>query len=376
MTAPASAVAGVAVKLRDPYPPHRAILSAKVAAFPYGFMLMRPATAQFAVSRADTTAPYAWAVGNMISIERSDGLLPWWGYITDREMDSDSGTALLTATDLAGSLFAQAEMPKDWPTLKRAAGEWVRTLFVAAGHSSRPPLLVDVRFATGGGPVEFAPSSGTALDLLDTMAAAADWEWRVVADRIGTPFRRATLEFAQRLGRDLSKQIVFEEGRHFARARLTESTEGLLETVTTLGGSGPVADRPAVSVNAQSWGQPSVSGARLTGAKSGLSPASAGARVVIEPRVTNKEALAKIGQREHHSPDAVSEAFSFTIAETETSMDMLEVGSLYGVRFADLSLGLAVHRVVRLVGLQLSPDGQHDLECVEVRQSGEFRRAA
>jgi len=359
----ASAVAGIAVKLRDPFPPHRALASAKVPAIDYGFMLMRSGSAQFTVSRADDNSPYSWAQGNMVSVERSDGLLPWYGFITNRQLDSESGSAQITAVDYAGALFERAATPKDWPQEKKSAGEWVRSLGLWANRG-RPPLLVDVRGVIGGGPVQFAPAAESFTSLLDTMARSADWEWAVRYEGIDGPQHRAALVFSERVGRDLSRQVVFQEGRHFARARMTEDAQGVLENAIALGGSGAVSGRAAVAVNPSSTGAPGVDGFPLIGLKTTpSSPALAGTRVAIEQAVTNKEALAKMAQNLHHAADSVVEQVSFTIAETETDMRLLEVGSLYGVRFADLSLGLAVHRKVRLIALKLSTDGQHDIEA-------------
>jgi hypothetical protein len=365
--APVMPGGGVVIKFRDPYSPHRELGEARavVGSLAYGFVLNRASRATFKISRGDalvSSNPDALALGRMVTLERSDGLLPWVGYITQTDMDTADPEASFICTDWAGTLFERARTAKGWAAQELSSGELIRRVHEEADARGEPPLPCDLD--TEAGPaVPYTPKMETFLAFLRDMAARTGWEWAMrysVGATVG-----ATLKWTGSIGFDRSGEVAFQQGRHFQRARLTRSIEGHISAAVAVGGTGAFGARPAAQVN-QAGRQDSGIAAQKSGFGPPNSPALAGTRVLVDPVVTTTDALLASARSTFTSPDYVKERPTLSIVESTIDMKKIELGSRYSVKFTSLDLGLGYERVVRVVAIDLSESGIMQL-VVEVQ---------
>ncbi len=351
---------------RAPFPPHVPLAISVLAGADYGFMLSGVNQVELAVPLTDPNDAIYYSAGRMLSIERSDGALDWWGFITDSEEPSGEAYAYISAQDHAGALFEQARTAKGWGEMYAPSGEVIRRVFAEAARRAEPSLLVDVPEPIGP-MVRYTPAAEPISDFLNTMSELTDWEWQVVY-RQTTHEMSPKLLWQRRIGKDYRGSVMFEEGHHFTALDFGRHAKGFLRAGLAIGGTGTLADRPAVQVNPQGRADRGIVGRALVGReRSRESPSFAGTRTMVEPFVRNEAALGAAGQRLHASPDLMGEALSFRmwdapnvdgVASVDTSV--LEIGGQYGVRF--LARGVQVVRDIRAIALAVGED--HSIEIV------------
>ena len=344
------------VVVRAPQRPHAEAVSFRPIDTKYGFGLMRANTASFSIDRNDRLFPELadlLFVGTALSIERSDDLYPWAGFISRREANIGGSEVLFEVKDHAGVLLERAHSRADWGEHSRSSAQHIQTIFGDADRRNVPPLMLDFDLAPGGPAINYEPRALSLLDVLRDMSDAADWEWEVVSN----PTRgdtRTKLRWRERLGRDMSSELILEQGRHFKEAKYTQVLSSFFGQVEAIGGTGPVPDRPIEAVTPT---EP-----RFLANKAA---ALGGSVVRFEPNVTNPEALTTAARKMLDSPDFVAESLSFSLIESELDSDYpLHIGDSVKVRFSDIDLGLGLVRVVRILGIQLTAgSGVLDVEC-------------
>jgi hypothetical protein len=357
----------IVAKFRNPFPPHQELSSLRVEGLRYSFMLNRAGQANFEISRDATDSPGLIQLGMMVSLERTDGFLPWVGYVTERVLTVKDATIRFTAQDHAGAIFAKGRTAKNWGELTIEASVFIQRVFEEAAGRAEPPLFVELgdSFA-GGGIISYTPKAESLLQFLRKMADFSNYEWGL--QHSVTPGRVITrLLWQHRLGRDLSDQPAFVQGPHFEDAKLTQRAEGDITAALAIGGVGPVASRPASSVSAIGAASPGIDGHRLEGAVQPTSPAQAGTRVVVASQVTNRDALTRGAVKLHEAPDYIREQLSFSLVESKIDMSLIELGSKYTVRFEDIDMGLGLERHIRINGLSLGENGLVDVEAEVLR---------
>lgn len=359
---------GAVIKFHDPHPPHRVLGTAFAVenSLSYGFVANRASRAAFQISRGDalvTDNPDAFALGNMVTLERTDGKLPWVGYVTQTDVDLADPAASFVCTDWAGQLFEGARTAFGWPEETLASGEWIKRVHADADARGEPPLpcLLDVE---SGPPVPYSPKMESFLTFLRDMAKRAGWEWAMFYS-VGHTVR-VTLKWTGTIGIDRSGEVTFSEGRHFKRARITRSAEGHISAAVAVGGSGTFSSREAAQVNALGRADPGIAAQAAGEAKAPSSPALAGTRVLVEPGATTEEARLATARSTFTSPDYVKERLTLDLVESTIDMSKIELGSSYTVKFTNLDLGLGYERVVRVVAIDLNESGVIGL-IVEVR---------
>lgn len=362
----------VAVWLRDPYPPHARRAMFLPGPMSYGWVLGGTTKTTIAVSRADIHVAETYAHGMMVSIERSDGFLPWHGFITFRDLDDASPVSMLVAEDHRSALLAQARTARAWAEQKASAGSVMRRVLAEAEQRAIPPLLIEA--PTIHGPyIEITPGANSIADFLDTVAEYSDWEWDVFhqPEAYG---RAAGLRFQRRIGHDHRGDVSFYQGYHFKRAVLSQQKGGYLGAAMAIGGTGTVGARPAVEVNTSGMASEGTPTSARADDQTRFSPVHAGTQVLIEPQVTNQGALRAGAERANNAPENVREALTFTLWDGDNAdglapvdVSLLELGSRYHVAFDNLALGLGVERNIRVIALSLSNAGSIEI-VAEVEQ--------
>ena len=356
-------MADVVIKARAPWEPHTEIVATRGNDVAYGFALGADNTASFNLARdsaAFTSAPDAFAKGNMITLERADGHLPWVGYIRERKQSISDPMIGFVLGDQANVLFSQATTPKAWAPRTTIAGTLIKEVVAFVNDRGHPPLFLQLGSDFGGGPAgTFETNAADLLSFLRDMSERTGWEWGLsheVGESVVT-----RLIWKDRIGEN-REQTVFSEGKSFHDALLTEDVFGYITEAIAVGGSGTFRDRRALSVSPLGDAQPGIIGRPFDVQHERISPALMGSVVFVDQEVTGDEALAAAAKRRFSNPDVTREALSFQLVESEIDVAQCEIGALYTVSFASLRLGLGLERTVRMISMQLGEDGMIDCE--------------
>ena len=346
----------VTIEIRQPFPPHALLTLVRYSALSYGFLLGGVGSASFSVSRADQAlldTPGFFQEGKVVTIRREDGALPWAGYVTGTRVSLDDPTVQFECQEASGALFEHAHTSQQWAERQLSASQWLRWAFADTSGRGAPPLLV--RLGPGGGPVvRTSPQANSFRAFLDTIAESADWEWGL-HHRLSRQSVVTELVFRQRVGRDYSSELIFEEGVHFTGAELVRDTAGFIHSSLAVGGSGAFNQRSSVQVVQAGSSESGVTAQRQAVDQVPTSPAKAGSVVSIEPSVTNESALRASAQRQFRA--SPGERLSLSLYEAALNMHQLTLGGVYRVRFDDLNLGRPLERKVRVLGIRLGVDG-------------------
>ena len=362
------------LKVRKATPPHEVLVTTIPASPRYGFMTSRPNTADFSIPaiapNTDAIQSQAFEIGAMISIERTDGVLPWVGFIESSDAVAGASAVKFTARDHIGALFARGRTPKTWAERETSSGTHIKDILAEAESRAEPPLMVQLDVANGGPSVNYKPEAEDLHEFLDTMAEMTGWEWglrHIVGAEVIT-----TLVWAGMIGTDRHNTIIWEEGRHFAKARLRRSAEGYVGTAIAVGGTGVFSGRTAAAVSTTGETYDGIATRTVASGPVRLpsSPSLSGTRVLVQRQVTNVEALDAAAVRMHDSPDHVREQISFSLVEGELDMTYPPTpGDVVTVRFGDILLGQSVTRLVRLMAIQVRPqEGLLDVEARVLRE--------
>ena len=171
-----------AVYLREPFPPNRVLGIVQPDQLRYGFILNDGTAFQFMASRADPNDAAMFALGNMVSVERTDGLHPWLGFITTAKHSLHSSVSTLVCKDLHDALWMRARTPKAWPEQVASSGSLIQRIFLDANNRAEPPLLTEAPAALGGPVVPFTPRAETVADFMRTMVEFSGWEWLLIPE--------------------------------------------------------------------------------------------------------------------------------------------------------------------------------------------------
>ncbi len=365
--------------IRDPLPPHPVLHQVDVEGLGYAHMLMEPSEATLAVPTTDPNLDdYAhnFQIGMACSVEREDGLLPFFGWLTKSKMVSGGGVVTFTARDHVGALLSKAHAPIDAPPLASSVADHIRRVFAQADARAHPPLLLGLDLDDGGPTVEYQSQGEYLDDFLRRMAEASGWEW-ALRHELSPRAASTVLQWRGRVGRDMTAHALWEEGRHFRQAGYTQNAAAFISSATAIGGGGAFGRRPAARVD--------TAGAEATnpvrriapgvdgGAGRGIGPLL-GSRLLFLPNVTNVEALYRSAEREHDTPDHIREQLSFSLIADAIDWSYPPApGALANARFSDILSGAKLTRVVRVLGVQLDPEaGTLDVEAkIERREQAD-----
>ena len=355
----------VTAKFRDPFPPHLVRAERNMKGLRYGWMLGRSGRADFQIKR-DDDSPDSVRAGAMVTLERADGHLTWAGFVTTRRAKLRDPMVTFQAHDHVGALFFKGRTAKDWEEIHLSSGVVIRRVLEEADARGHPPLMVQLGQCTGGPRVAYTAKAEKLTQFLGTMSKLG-WEWslrhEVTQASVVTNFC-----WQERVGRDWSGGIAFVEGKHFEDATLIEDTLASVTSTAAVGGSGTFRDRPGEEVNAEGTASGGFQATRGPVAAGAIrSPARAGTRLIIEPAVSNRDALSAMALALHDSTDFTPEALSLKLVESELDMSKIELGGIYLIRAPSLNWGLRYERRVRFKALSLGEDGVVDVEAEVLR---------
>ena len=354
--------------IRDPFPPHPVLHDVEVAGLGYAHILMEPSKVSFEVPTNNANLDdYAhnFQVGMACSVERDDGLFPFFGIITKAVGISGGGAVAFTAMDHFGALLSKAVAPLDTVSLEASAAGHIRRVFAQADARAHPPLLLDLDLDEGGPTVAYLGQGEYLDDFLRRMAEATGWEWglRHELTRAGA---RSFLVWRAFQGADLTANALWEEGKHFTKAKYTQLASAFISSARAVGGQGAFGERPSgLAITGGFPLEPSRVAPGLSSPPIRDLPGLRGSRIFTLPNVSNEESLVRSAERALDAPEHIREQLSFTLAEQAIDLNYPPApGVLATVRFSDILSGTTLTRVVRVLGLQLDPEaGTIDVEA-------------
>lgn len=365
------------VRFRSPFPPHEEVVQSRPANISYGFAIMERGTGSFRIPRSDPNIASfggSMSLGAFVTIERSDGLFPWAGYVTRRRASDVEPDVEFTCQDVASALLGRTRTRIDSTPMQGASGDIINTLFREAAARAEPPLMLSLDIEAGPA-TNYTPKADNFLDFLDEMASVTGWEWYIRTEIVGGVVDN-TLVWRGPIGEDVRNEAVWESsadssGSSFERIEYVQDAEGYIGTSLVIGGEGDFAARTAVAVSQTGRGTDRDVQQRFIGTTEDEppSPALAGTEVALIRSVTDVDALFEYAAGLHKSPKNIREHFSGTLVESRIDLDFVGVGNIVTIRLDGVDLGSSLTRIVRVRGLQFNADdGTIEVECEALRQ--------
>jgi hypothetical protein len=350
-------MAEIIVKVRAPFPPHAMLAQVRAApGFRYGLQLMEPTALTLRISRADPNDAQIFELGNMISVEPDDGLLPWAGFITDIDYSESDPYITIACKDHAGALYQRARTAKTWPAQTDSAGKILSRIWLEADARRAPPLVTELP-PLEGPHITIITSAEPLLSFMRDLAQATDWEWGIAYQTVRPAELTTELVWRERIGADRRNEVIFEQGSHFANPTYRRSAGGQSASSVAVGGTGTFASRAAVEANASGQGAAGIEGIAVP-VTAGNSPALMGSQVAIMRNVTDSDALARAARRMMGKPpELIGNRITMKLVESRIDIKLIEIGGIYSVRFKDILMGLSMTAAVRCVALTRGTDG-------------------
>ena len=358
----------IVVKLHQPTLPYAHLATARVGDLSYGFQIGRSSTIGFVVPRDTPIQPHLWQTGTLIQVVRDDGNLPWTGFITAREPALGDPGVEITAEEVGGALLSDVPTPTQWGERELSVSFLVQLALSYGEAIAEPPPLVELQGDSfAGPPMEYQFKGESLLKMLERIRDTVGWEWRIEGQLDG-PNQKLALFIEERIGRDQRYETIFTERYHFVEAGLDEDAKSALTRAVVHGGiTTPYSTRPvAVSSQDDKGGGPdftvNVSSTPHTFAPLSQSPLAARTKTMVLKTSRRQATLAAAARQMHEQTDiGVAETISIELLESAIDMSTIELGSVYGVRFDDLLLGLGVERAFRATGIGLGTEGVVEL---------------
>ncbi|HZP93335.1 MAG TPA: LamG domain-containing protein [Burkholderiales bacterium] len=357
------------VRLREPFPPYPTVAEIIPEACTYGLVLMGRGNASFTVARSDPSAGFLADLmranrAPFVTIERTDGAVPFVGWVTQYRARRSDPAVLFMARDPAGLL--EIALTQRAGSFSGDSGELIRRTMREIDARHAPPLPFHLA-RVGNGPItSYEYRMTTALDFLETVANATGWEWGfdyAIGGQRVVPY----LLWGPQQGSDERATIVLQEGVQLLDPELNYDATAFLAASYAIGGDGAMAARPAVVVN--QTGISTDNGIRARAVDSSLphiSPMALGSAVVLEPQLSDHDSLFAAAQRARAVPKRAGRAFSFRVREAAMDMTRLHIGDIYLLRLQDTDLGSPLEADVRIVAIKIDVATQeHEIEVQE-----------
>lgn len=354
------------VMIREPMPPHAPIFNLLPAdgSLSYGFMLMQQQTASFRLSRADANWPtftdllHPDSQPPMVTIERSDGLHPWVGFVKTFEASyADPEVKLFCADHMWRLANARTQITG---SADGSSGDVIVSTIREMEQRGEPALYLLLDAIEAGPAVTYEYRAQRGTDFLRQMADFTGWEWHLFS-RVGKAVD-TWLRWAERVGVDRREAVVLEENIHLADVRYVRDYEAGISASLVVGGSGAFSTRQYAVANQNGRDDT----ANATPVKAPITRGLGGTRRIIDPQMSGS--LVNAAMRMHDTPDYATEQISFTLAEASVDMALINVGDTVTVRLATTDLGLPLERAVRLTAINFDPDTKlHQVQTQVVR---------
>ncbi len=368
------------VHFRDFLPPHVSRATVRAKDIRYAHMLNRPTTASFSIPRSDpslTSFRDFMGMGSFITIERTDGLLPWAGWVDNIRNSDTSGQVMYRCADHAKALYGRSRVPPSVGEIKGPITSLLPLVYKATNNRDAPPLMTELSVAGRGTTIEYTSRQESFLAALNTLTKAAGLEWILTCKTTEDVVVRLNVD--RRVGSDVRGNVKWEQGQHFNTAVYTQDAEGFAVAAVVIGGIGSFNSRPSGSserglgpIQDRDKDTALVPITRRAGPVGPTivfgSPSLRTTRVDIEPGITNEQALTDAAESLFNAPDFVAEQLSFSLVESAVDLDYVQVGNIVSIRLSDMALGAGLERDVRILGLQPKADmGTIDVELEVLR---------
>lgn len=344
------------IKFRDPRPPHGAALTILAPDIKYAFKVRKMSTASFALSRTDPNIAtnldkILTHEPAMVTIERPDGYMPWVGFVTQYQASQGDAFATFQIADHAWRMASpHGARTRKNQVYKTASGRVIRDVFRDMEDRAEPPLYLLYDDVGDGPSASYEVRLDYGLDALEALAQQTNYEWGfsydVASGRVDTH-----LSWVGRLGQDRRDEEIWQEQKHFTRVDYTLNYANGIKSAVAVGGSGAFGARPAAAVNA-SGSAPDISATTKSSVSAfGLG----GTRVSVQQQITDAAVLRQQATQMHEAPEYAVEQIGLTLLEQAIDMSRFALGDIRTIRLATTSLGSAIERVVRVIGIQFDP---------------------
>ncbi len=359
------------VEFCSPHQPHGPEIVEVVPALRYGFKVRGVQTASFLLSKqSPNIAKFLTSLlpnePAMVRIRRSDGVLPWVGFVSGFDESHADPHATVHLADhawrLAASSYGARTMKNQ--TYNTASGRIIRDLFRDMEQRAEPPLMLRYGQVIDGPPAQFEVRFNYGLDVLEALAKLCNWEWGW-SYTVNDAFTETSLLWTERQGTDRRTEEVWQEEQHFTNAGYSLRYANGIKSSIVVGGSGVYASRPVASASksgsSSGFGKQDVATAREV---SGIG--LGGTRIIGTQQTTDLNVLKSMANQLHDAPEWAVERFTFRLLESAIDMRRLALGDIRTIRRT--ILGQEVERVVRIVGIDMNPQTrEHDIAVVVVK---------
>lgn len=350
------------VMIRDPRPPHGAVLEVLGASLKYSFKVRRTGTAAFGLSRKDSNVTnYLSSILTnepaMVTFERPDGYMPWVGFVTQYDESEVDDSVLVQCADHSWRLTApHGARTQRNQAYKTASGRIIKDVFRLMEDRGEPAPLLKYDSVPDGPSANYEVRMDYGLDLLEAMAKQTNYEWGF-AYAVTQQSVEARLLWQGRLGTDRRNEEVWSEQRHFTNWRRTVQYANGIKATIAIGGSGDFGTRPAVTVNKSgSAGQDGTLGVSAYPKTPVSAYGLGGTRMEFSEQVTDAIALRTIAAQMHEAPEYAVEQIGFSLLTSNVDMSRFALGDIHTIRLQS-ALGGAIERVVRVIGFEADAYG-------------------
>lgn len=344
------------VNWRQGRPPHGVLFETGYSGLRYGFQLGAGQTATFQLPRTDPAI--SWVRDELqrgelpvVTIERSDGALPFVGFVTQvPRMDDGDPYATITVKDHWARLGAARTALSG--SVSGASGLIIANAVKEAAGRATPPLFLDLALLPQVSPAASYDLRANKLDqFIRALEKQTGWEAFFVYD-IDQRHVTTYLAWASQRGYDRRNGQVLLQGRQLASFSYPLDFEAGGSSGVAVGGTGAFDDRETVTatlnmpLGLQSMG---------------------GTKIDISQQVSDKRVLQQRADYLLATPENAVARISAQLLEAETDMRNLSLGDVRTVRTTDGFLGAATEHVARIVAMEMHPgEGVHDVELTEV----------
>lgn len=363
-----SAIAGPATEVtttviwREPTPPHAAIYVTEPGAVTYQQRLRGAGSAALLVPRTDSNASgiaklLARCVP-MVTIERSDGLLPFVGFAIDPAGgESDTHMQLTLADHTLRLSQASTRLVAE---SRQASGTMLAAELRDMDVRAEPPLYLDLRYVSQGPSVSLALTGQNGDSFLRELERQTGYE-AYFTYAISTRGVTTYLQWRQQQGQDRRAEDSWRGGDQLADVRYAIDNRLGLKAATSVGGTGAVSARASATANATGNRSLGATVTKVAAPARGIG----GTRVDFLQTVTDATVLKERSKQALIDPRNSPVRWEFGLVESKVDMTRVGVGDIRVLGSETAFLGQPVEGVARIIAMELHPaEGVH--RCVAV----------
>ena len=347
---------------REPTPPHAAIYVTEPGAVTYQQRIRGAGSAALLVPRTD---PNASGIAKllarcvpMVTIERSDGLLPFVGFAVDPSgAESDAHMQLTLADHTLRLSQASTRLVAE---SRQASGTMVIAELGDMDVRAEPPLYLDLRYVSQGPSASLALTGQNGDSFLRELERQTGYDAYFTYD-ISMRGVVTYLQWRQQQGQDRRAEDSWRGGDQLADVRYAIDNRLGLKAATSVGGTGAVSARTSATANATGNRSLGATVAKVATPARGIG----GTRVDFIQTVTDAAVLQERSKRALIDPRNSPVRWEFGIVESRVDMTRVGVGDIRVLGSETAFLGQPVEGVARIIAMELHP-AEGVLRCVAV----------